>query len=223
MSTSIQQPAPVTPIRPVLVRRDADDQTHVRLAPSPEERGVERLVRAAAGGDEAAWQELVRRYSGLVNGVARAHRLSAADTADVAQATWARLVEHLPRLHRPAAVGAWLATTARRESLHTLRRAARECPSDDLPDRPATPDGANLDHELLRSERDAALWRAFSRLPERAQRLLRALSDEEEPSYAEIGTALQMPIGSIGPTRARSLTRLRRELEDTGGLEALAA
>jgi DNA-directed RNA polymerase specialized sigma24 family protein len=36
---------------------------------------------------------------------------------------------------------------------------------------------------------------------------------DREPSYREIGAALGMPIGSIGPTRGRALTRLRRQLE----------
>jgi RNA polymerase sigma factor (sigma-70 family) len=181
----------------------------------------ERLVRAAAQGDSGAWNELVERYSGLVWAVARAHRLSAADAADVAQTTWLRLVEHLERLKTPAAVGAWLATTARRECLHVLRQASRCQPSEAVPE-PEAAERPDADTPLLLAERDATLWRAFTRLPARDQALLRLLTADPRPSYDEIGLALDMPIGSIGPTRARALERLRREAGRLG-LEAAAA
>src|SRR5215210_6631372 len=81
---------------------------------------VAGLVRAAAAGNEPAWNRLVETYAGLVWAVARSHQLSEADAADVAQATWLRLVEHLDDLHEPERVGAWLATTARRECLRIV-------------------------------------------------------------------------------------------------------
>ena len=167
-------------------------------------------MRRAAAGDERAWTALVGRFEKLVWAVARGYRLSAEDAAEVAQTTWLRLAEHIGRLQDPARVGGWLATTARREALRTLRSAGRQIPmGDEVPEIacPAPPPDA----ELLRGERDGALWRAFSRLPARDQALLRLLVSDPMPSYEEIGAALDMPIGSIGPTRARCLERLRRE------------
>lgn len=167
------------------------------------------LVRAAAHGDERAWNALVDRYSGLVWAIARNHRLSAADRDEVFQTTWLRLVEHAGRLQDPAKVGGWLATTARHESLRLLRRGGRQIPmGDELPE--ATCPAPAPGEELLRSERDRALWSALSRLPARDQALLRLLSADPAPSYEEVGAALDMPVGSIGPTRARCLERLRR-------------
>ncbi len=172
--------------------------------------GAGALVRAAATGDERAWSELVARFEKLVWAVARGHRLSTDDAAEVAQTTWLRLAEHIDRLQDPERVGGWLATTARHESLRVLRGAGRQIPmGDDLPEI-GCPD-APPDAELLRGERDGALWRAFSRLPARDQALLRLLVSDPMPSYEEIGAALDMPVGSIGPTRARCLERLRRE------------
>jgi len=173
------------------------------------------LVAAAAADDQDAWNALVARFSGLVWSVIRGHRLSGADAADVFQTTWLRLVEHLDRINDPARVGAWLATTARRESLRTLRLSGRQIPCGyDLPQPEAdTPD---IDDALLRDERDAELWEAFGRLAPRDQALLRMLSAEPAPSYHEIAGALAMPVGSIGPTRARCLERLRREWDPFG-------
>jgi RNA polymerase sigma factor (sigma-70 family) len=169
------------------------------------------LVVHAKEGDEQAWAVLVSRHAGLIWSVARAHRLADADAADVAQATWAALFEHLGAIREPAAVGGWIATTARRECLRVLRRNERVVCGAELPE--PVDDGSEPDAQLLASERDAALWAAFGRLGARDQALLRMLASEPAPSYEEIGAALGMPIGSIGPTRARALERLRRELD----------
>jgi RNA polymerase sigma factor (sigma-70 family) len=188
-------------------RRDSDDIAH--------------LVRAATAGCQQSWNELVERYAGRVWAVARAYRLRAADAADVSQTTWLRLVEHLPRLTNPERVGAWLAITAQRECLRIIRLSARERPDDTVSDVPAS--AVDLDHELVIEERDAALWHAFSRLPPRDQALLRLLVEDPAPSYEEIGAALDMPIGSIGPTRIRALERLRREIAALGPIAAAVA
>ena len=169
------------------------------------------LVRAAAAGDQSSWAALVREFDGMLWAVARAHRLGEADATDVVQATWLKLFEHLGRLHEPSRVGAWLVTTARRECLGVLRNARRntlygdEAPECEAPD-------PSPDELLATAERDDALRRSFSRLRPSDQSLLRLLLAEPRPAYEEISAALGIPIGSIGPTRARALVRLRREL-----------
>jgi len=194
-----------------LLDRRAGKEARRRLHPD----ALGRLVERAAAGDECAWRELVDELGGLVWAVARSHRLSDADAADVAQTTWVRLVEHLDRLDDPACVGAWLATTARRECLGVLRRSARLVPhGDELPEE--VDDAPAPGAALLARERDAALWAAFARLGGRDRALLRMLVADPAPSYEEIGAALEMPIGSIGPTRARALARLEREVERIG-------
>jgi RNA polymerase sigma factor (sigma-70 family) len=172
---------------------------------------VAALVKAAAAGDHLAWDALVERFASTVWAIARAHRLNAADAADVSQTTWLRLMEHLDRIQQPERVGAWLATTARRESLHVLRMAGRQTPSgydfDGLRDVSAT---AAPDRDLIRSERARLVTDLVERLPVRSQLLLRLLSADSPLSYRDISQALSMPIGSIGPTRARALEQLRR-------------
>lgn len=170
------------------------------------------LAKAAAGGDAAAWAALVERFSGLIWSVTRAYRLGSADAADVFQTTWLRLAEHIGRLDHPEYVGAWLATTARREALRMARASTRVVPTDDETvfdtgqAADPTPEQAVLD-----SERAHQLWRAFRQLPDRCQMLLRLLIAAPAPSYAEVAAAIDRPIGSIGPSRARCL-RLLREL-----------
>ena len=162
------------------------------------------MVSAAALGEPAAWDAIVDRYARLVWAVARAFGLSDADAADVSQTTWLRLAEHLPRLREPERIGAWLATTARREAMRALARARRERPLEGI-DFVDTDGG--LDQRLLETEQAAALWRAFASIPPPCQLLLRLLL--ADCSYAEISEVLDMPVGSIGPRRGRCLEHLR--------------
>jgi RNA polymerase sigma factor (sigma-70 family) len=178
-----------------------------------------QLVRGAADGDEAAWRGLVERFSSLVWSVARAHRLANADAADVFQTTWLRLAEHIQRIDHPDRVGAWLATAARRECLQCLRSGARTTPTDDLDRLDVSPLAGNptedavlaAEKEREDADRAEALWQALARLPTRCRELLRVLMASPPPSYAEVAEALGLPLGSIGPTRARCLQRLRDE------------
>jgi RNA polymerase sigma factor (sigma-70 family) len=197
--------------------------------PGPSRRGprerlsaeaIASLVDAAGRGDQTAWNRLVQEFESMIWAIARAHRLGDADAADVSQATWLALLQHINRLNNSAGVGAWLATTARRECLRVLRGGKRSVLfGDDGPDHesPEPPPG----HALLIAERDDALLRAFSRLRAADQALLRLLTADPRPPYEEIAAALDMPIGSIGPTRQRALARLREQLESEQTLDQM--
>jgi RNA polymerase sigma factor (sigma-70 family) len=174
---------------------------------------VGQLVRASADGSEAAWHELVRRYSPVVAAVTRRYRLAAEDAQDVSQTVWLRLVEHLADLVEPEALPGWLAVTARRECGRQAQQRQRDLRADPHPDpaavqRPSGP--VALDAGLLRAELRQALNDGLVQLPVREQRLLRLWSDDPPASYNEISEHLGLPIGSIGPTLRRSLDKLRR-------------
>ncbi|AGL17642.1 RNA polymerase sigma factor [Actinoplanes sp. N902-109] len=179
-----------------------------------DENEVGALLSRVRGGDAAAWASLTARYTGLLWSVARGLRMSEADAADAVQTTWLRLLENLDAVRDPQRLGGWLATTIRRECYAIRRRAARVrpgCPGavdwDEL-----IADDDPLDGELLRDERDAALWHAFGALKPQCQALLRVLMSDPAPSYAEVAAALDMAVGSIGPTRRRCLECLRERL-----------
>jgi RNA polymerase sigma factor (sigma-70 family) len=179
--------------------------------PRPERSDLAALVECAAAGDSGAWDALVDRFASTVWAIARGHRLSAADAADVSQTTWLRLVENLHRIEQPDRVGAWLAVTARRESLRVLRVGSRQTANghefEQLPD-PAPPKPP--DHAVATREWETVVADLIAQLPPRSQLLIRHLSADSPLSYKDISEALDMPIGSIGPTRARALEQLRR-------------
>jgi RNA polymerase sigma factor (sigma-70 family) len=190
---------------------------------SVEEPETGWLVAAAADGDAAAWRQLVHRFSGLIWSIARAHRLSDADAADVTQTTWLRLAEHIGKLNAPDRVGAWLATAARRECLQHIKAAHRVVISEDMAVFETVPvDDNPTEGEVLAAESDRedarrakVLWQAVERLPDRCRELIRVLMASPPPSYAEVAAALGLPVGSIGPTRARCLQRLRDDVRNS--------
>jgi RNA polymerase sigma factor (sigma-70 family) len=179
------------------------------------ETSVGALVARAAAGDEVAWNELVERFSGLLWSVTRSYGLGTQQAGDVVQTAWLRLVEHIGDLRDPDHVGAWLATTTRREALRTVSAQRREEPRDDERtwDQPAAPQDAP-DAAIIRREEHTQLLAALADLPPRQRQLLRVLSADPAPSYQEVAAATGMPVGSIGPTRARALQRLRGILAD---------
>jgi RNA polymerase sigma factor (sigma-70 family) len=182
--------------------------------PSPAE-----LVEAAHAGQQPAWNELVERYAGLVWSVARVHRLGPADAADVSQTVWLRLVENLDRIRDPEHLGGWLATTARHECLRVLRRGGREILEEEPADVPGRVEDSP-EWQLLATEQRRSVWLGLSRLSDRCRQLLRSLAYSPEASYADVSNALDMPIGSIGPTRSRCLEQLRRQLVELGFIGA---
>ena len=182
----------------------------------PEEAAA--LVQRAGSGDERAWDALVEAYIGLVWSITRAHRLSVGDAADVSQTTWLRLVENLDRLDDPSRVGAWLATTARRECLRILRLSDRQVLVEDEAEleRGGERQAEPVDALLLKAEEAEAVRAAFVRLPERCQEILALLMADPPPSYSDVSVALRLPIGSIGPTRGRCLEKLRLLMAEAG-------
>ena len=172
---------------------------------------VTDLVIRVQHGDQHAWTVLVERYAPLVVSICRTYRLSRADTDDVAQTIWLRLVAQIGKLRDPAALAGWIATTTRRECAR-INRAARPFPATrwdagtgDIPDSATEP----AESQLLAAERRAALRQAFTCLPPSWQQLLVLLTEDPPVPYAQISAQLGIPIGSIGPTRQRCLQKLR--------------
>ena len=176
------------------------------------------LVRRAVDGDPAALTRIMQRHDGPLRAIARFYRLGPWDVDDVVQTTWLLFMEHGHSIREPAALKGWLATTARRQSLRTLQRRVREQPTDN----PALAQDARVPEpceELVAAQRRAALHGAVARLPVSGRRLMLLLIVRPDLRYEQVGAALGIPIGSIGPTRQRAISRLgqMREIRALGG------
>lgn len=179
-----------------------------------------QLIERCLQGEEEAWGRLLKRYGGLIYSVAYQCGLTHEDAGDVFQLVSVSLLEHLADLRQSASLPAWIATVARRHALHVANRNQRSTPSGsgaDISDFQPDVEAEDME-ELLATLRDQILVQeAMEMLPERCRQLLSMLfADDTQTSYNEIAEKLQMPIGSIGPTRARCLERLRRILEQLG-------
>ena len=172
------------------------------------------LLARMADGDQSAWRRLIDEYDVLVRSVAASFRLQTADVQDVAQTTWLHLLQNVRAIRDPERLAGWLAVTATRESLAVLRRSSRLLPLptvDETPDATADPARDVADREEARE-----LWATVAELSPRQRGLLIALFRDELDSYNDVASTCAMPIGSIGPTRARALAVLRRKLADRG-------
>jgi len=184
------------------------------------------LLAWCRDGRAEGWSRLVRRYQRLVYTVPRRAGLDDAAAADVFQACFERLLRHLQRIDDPSRVRAWLVTTARRETLRRLDEQRRLQPLPDaggddeggdaldrLPSHDPLPEALLSDlqqHDLLRQ--------AVDRLDPRTRRFIELAFLQDEPlPYTELAAQLGIAVGSIGPTRARALAKLRALLEDVEG------
>lgn len=171
------------------------------------------LVTRARIGDQRAWNGLVERYSPLIWSICRRYGLGDADTEDVGQNVWLRLVSHLDAVRDPAALAGWLATTTRRECGRVKRAAGGPRATGYVLDAESVLDeqATTAEQALLAAERHAALREAFTRLPPCCQQLIAILAEDPPVPYAQISARLGIPVGGIGPSRGRCLDKLRRD------------
>lgn len=185
-------------------------QLAVPCPPAGRSTDLHVLVEAAARREAWAWDAIVARFEPTVRAVARRHRLGHADQEEVVQSTWIRLLGAVEHIREPEALGGWLATTARRECLRVMASGRREVPVEETPaiEDPGT---AAIEEQAAAEERRRALREAVTGLRARQRELVGLLLCDPPLSYEEVGRRLQMPVGSIGPTRLRCISRLRRD------------
>lgn len=175
------------------------------------------LILHCRQGNAGAWDQLLNKYEDLVYSIPLRYGLSRDDAADIAQITFTILIQSLDGLSEDSRLGPWLVTVARRHTWRLLERNRRERTDEHL-------DGTDIARSAVllgKSDADTiehwelSEWLAagLSKIGEHCRELLRALYFEpEQSSYAEVAERLGRPVGSIGPTRARCLSRLRQVL-----------
>jgi len=201
---------------------------------------VEQLVQAAREGDSGAWAAIVQRYAELIRSVARRYRLSPADIEDVSQLVWLKLFDHIDRIREPRALPGWIAKTTANACLSMAKSLVRAIPTDPvtLTQRNDATRAFSAAHEpneptavLQRHEDCMLLRKGLDELPTEQRDLLILLMADPPLTYKQISQQLGRPIGSIGPTRARTLERLRNTnavramtlIDEPGGHAPLAA
>jgi RNA polymerase sigma factor (sigma-70 family) len=186
------------------------------------------LLWAARTGDENAWEQIIARYQALINAIARRHRLEPSDAHDVSQYVWMQLVDHIDKLREPGALRGWISVTTTHRCYEILRAYKRSVTVDPLAmgrfdfvaataKQIENQSHREIDDDLLRAEQRRAIRQGLAELTETQQRLLLLLVADPPIPYGEISRRMNLPIGSIGPTRARLL----RKLEKTVAVQVL--
>ena len=184
----------------------------------------EGLIFACRRGEAGAWETLVNRYQRLIYTIPRRAGLDEDQAAEVFQRTFAKLFEHLDRIRQPTHIQAWLVTTARRETLRLLRERSSQRVAFSMDEQDAVPNSETVrdsnplpDETIEQLEEQHLIRTTLMRLGERCRTLLTLLYySAHPPSYADVAAVLAIPEGSLGPTRARCLEKLRRVLEHSG-------
>jgi RNA polymerase sigma factor (sigma-70 family) len=180
-----------------------------------------QLIAACLDGHQDAWEALITRYQRLIYSIPLKMRLSPDDAADIFQAVCLKLLEKLSTLRDHEKIASWLITTTTRESWRVARGHRREsAPADqegceDTEKLNLIPDPQPLaDEQRMALEQQQALRQGIEALSKRCRELVILLFyRKEELSYADIARRMQMPVASLGPTRARCLEKLRKLLE----------
>lgn len=172
--------------------------------------GDDELVMRIRSGDRVAWDELVDRHSALLWRLARSIVADDQAASDAMQTAWLRLLEQIDRIEDPQAVSSWLCTTVRREAIAIGKASVRQAPADHTSwsfDTATVPESDPGNH-VVQADQHATVLGVFRQLSDRCQHLLTLLA--HKLSYKEISLAMDLPVGSIGPTKNRCLDQLRR-------------
>jgi len=183
------------------------------------------LIAACLKGEKGAWDTLISRYAALIYSTCRRLDLSAADTEDVVQDVCIILLDHLADLRDVAKLSSWLISTTKREVWRYQRRKGIKLASElgesewalDSAEGIHTPMAESPETEFLAIEEQQLVRQGMEKLQDRCRHLLKRLyGTDDPPSYADLADELSLPVGSIGPTRARCLQQLRKMLAELG-------
>ena len=183
-----------------------------------------RLVREIRAGDGDAFETLVREHQTRVYNLALRMTGNPEDAMDISQETFLKAWRTLGKYRGDCSLGSWLYRIASNLSIDLLRKNKRrqteklvylDDPGEDgrpleLPDLGAEPQAL-----LEREEDRRAVWECLERLPDE-QRLILVLRDVNGMSYEEIGTAMDLELGTVKSRIFRAREKLAGLLLDQG-------
>jgi RNA polymerase sigma factor (sigma-70 family) len=186
---------------------------------------VTELIDACIAQRPESWEEFLRRYANLIYSTILKVGLPDEDQEDAFQSSILVIYADLGRLRNRESLASWIVGITYRQAINRIRSRtrARETALEEGDEGSGRvmvdpPDSGDLpDHSRVELERAQQIAEALERLPGRCRRLLQILFYEDpSPDYGEISRREGLPVGSIGPTRARCLEKMRRIYEERG-------
>jgi RNA polymerase sigma factor (sigma-70 family) len=175
-----------------------------------------RLVRGCLDGNQEAWSALIQKYKNLIFSVPIQYGFNREDAADIFQSVCVELLSQLAKLREPRSLPKWILMVTSHTCYHRKHKDQKNQMKADEMARwfeDALP--AEAEEIVKSAEREQALRSAVSELSQQCQRLVHMLFFEDSARpYNEVAKELSLATGSIGLTRQRCLSRLRRKLSD---------
>ena len=182
---------------------------------------VDELARAAAGGDEAAFGELVGLFEKKVYNLALRMCGNPEDAADAAQEAFLAAWKGLPNFRGEAGFSTWLYRLTSNAAIDHLRRTRRQREEASLDDEAlrldAVDDAPSPQARAEGEELRAAVLSGLNQLSDDHRQAL-TLRELQELSYEEIAAILEVDLGTVKSRISRARGALRKILIKNGNL-----
>ncbi|HXO00394.1 MAG TPA: sigma-70 family RNA polymerase sigma factor [Candidatus Acidoferrales bacterium] len=196
------------------------DELGVTVDFSPASAGDEELVVAAKGGDELAFETIVKRHQQRIFGLALRYTRSREDAEDIVQQTFQRAFIHLLGFEGRSSFSTWLTSIAINHALTLLRkrRALRELPIDDSSNNEGTAAALEIadaspdpEASYLQEERARILSEAVGELSPGVQRAVE-LQELGESTTSETARHMGLTVSAVKSRLFRAKRSLAKSL-----------
>jgi RNA polymerase sigma factor (sigma-70 family) len=179
---------------------------------------LEEHVEDLRAGQPAAWQQFMKEQGRVILAVGRRVGLDANDREELFQNTCLIAYRSIEQLRDASRLSSWVYSIAYRTGIELARKRKQLGGPDDPELERLASTEPSPEQILERIETSRNVRQSLDKIGDTCRDLLDLLYlHPEEPSYEEISRRLSMPIGSIGPTRARCLEKLRKALTAVSG------
>jgi len=197
---------------------DHENRSRKRASdPETQKRDAE-LIQACRNGSAAAWSQLLETFERLVFSVPLQHGLSRQEAEDIVQTTFMLLYQNLDTLWDNSNLAAWLYAVALRRTWRVLKQTGRKIPLETEGDWLDLAEGLAISDNEALDKWEVTVWldQGMQKLGANCRELLTTLyfGEQSPPPYTEVSAKLGIPVGSIGPLRARCLEKLRQILQN---------
>ncbi|MCE1165120.1 MAG: sigma-70 family RNA polymerase sigma factor [Bacteroidetes bacterium] len=179
------------------------------------------LIDRAIGGDQSAYDKLMKKYYNLVYNLIFRMIYNKEDVEDLAQEAFIKAFNSLEKFDRQFAFSTWLYKIASNNCIDYLRKKKlntvsidKEIDSEDEDLRFEIPDVEfKPDRNIIEDERKTLLEEAITSLPEKYRAVI-LMRHNEEMEYEEIAKKLKLPLGTVKAHIFRGRELLNKYLKD---------
>ena len=184
------------------------------------EKNERQIIEACQAGDEAAFEQLYRLYSGQVFSIAMRLTGSQTDAEEVTQEAFVSVYKNIHRFEFQSAFSTWLyrivvrraADSFRKVKKHIINRISMDS-DDHAPTHTLTDNGQSPQDALLESHKENTLEKAVQKLGAK-HRTIVVLRYVQDLSYEEIAQVLECRIGTVKSRLNRAHKLLKQILEE---------